>query len=288
VTATKVAARRLVLRTRPSVLSVVIGLIVGLVAWELVAQVFATTTPQGDRVMPSLLTVATTGFLGVSDYWTGGFGVEATSAGGAQSVEGAVLALTVNAAITFFRVLVGLSLAIIVGIGLGLLLSAVRPVRLSAGGVAEMFRMLPGLAMAPLFTLWFGATDLSAIMFVVFGVAFILIVGTTNAVTNLPPHIMEYPRTLGVWGLNMWLRVVVPAILPELRGTLVFGGLIAWTSVLAGEIYGLTSGLGWMLNETLRFSLVDRMVVVALIFSALALATMKALGALTSRLTRWA
>lgn len=281
-------ARRLLLRTRPSPLSVIVGLVVALVAWEVVAQVFAVTTPQGDRVMPSLVTVATTGLLGVSDYWSGGWGVTATSTGGAQSVPGAVLALSANSAVTLVRVVVGLLLSLVVGIGLGLLLSAVRPVRLSVGGLAEVFRMLPGLAMAPLFTLWFGATDLSAVLFVVFGVSFILIVGTTNAVANLSPHVTEYPRTLGVRGLNLWLRVVLPAILPELRGTLVFGGLVAWTSVLAGEIYGLTSGLGWMLNETLRFSLVDRMVVVALMFSALAFATMRLLGALASRVTRWA
>ncbi|WP_127819089.1 ABC transporter permease [Microbacterium sp. CPCC 204701] len=282
------SSRRLVLRTRPSALSVVAGLVVGLIAWEVVAQYFAAATAQGDRVMPSLLTVASSGVVGISDYWTGGWGVAATSAGGDQTVLGAVLALAANAGVTLARVVVGLALSLVVGVGLGLMLSAVRPVRLSAGGAAEMLRMLPGLAMAPLFTLWFGATDLSAILFVVFGVSFILIVGTTNAVANLSPHVLEYPRTLGVRGLNLWLRVVVPAILPELRGTLVFGGLVAWTSVLAGEIYGLTSGLGWMLNETLRFSLVDRMVVVAIVFSALALGTMKLLGGLVSRLTRWA
>jgi ABC-type nitrate/sulfonate/bicarbonate transport system permease component len=100
--------------------------------------------------------------------------------------------------------------------------------------------------------------------------------------------VLEYPRTLGIRGLNLWLRVVLPAILPELRGTLIFGGLVGWTSVLAAEMYGLTSGLGWMLSETLRFSLVDRMLVVTVVFSGLALLTMKLLGGLVSHITRWA
>ena len=282
------ATRGLVLRTRPSPISILVGLGVLLAGWEVGAQLMAALTAQGDRVMPSLVTVITEGLRGVGDYWPGGWGVQATSEGGARTVAGALLALAVNGGITLLRVAVGLSLAVGLGMGLGLLVSAVRPARLAIGGAAEMMRMLPALAMAPLFALWFGATDLAAVLFVVFGVAFIVLVGTTNAVTNLAPHVLEYPRTLGVRGLNLWLRVVVPAILPELRGTLVFAGLVAWTSVLAGEMYGLPSGLGWMLNETLRFSLVDRMVVVAVVFSALALATMKLLGALIGRVTRWA
>lgn len=280
--------RALVLRTRPSSVSILAGLVVLLAGWEVGAQLMAALTLQGDRVMPSLLTVVTQGLLGVGDYWQGGWGVAATSEGGAQTVAGALLALGANGVLTLLRVAVGLSFAVGLGMGLGLLVSAVRPARLAIGGIAEMIRMLPALAMAPLFALWFGATDLAAILFVVFGVAFIVLVGTTNAIANLAPHVLEYPRTLGVRGLNLWLRVVVPAILPGMRGTLVFGGLVAWTSVLAGEMYGLPSGLGWMLNETLRFSLVDRMVIVAVVFSALALATMKLLGALVDYVTRWA
>lgn len=280
--------RGLMLRTLTSPVSILIGMLVILAGWQVISTVIAAASPQGDRVMPSLFTVATSGFVGLSDYWTGGFGVPATQTGADQSIVGAVLALLANGAATLLRVVLGLSGAVIVGISLGLLASAVRPVRLSVGGVAEMMRMLPALAMAPLFTLWFGATDLAAVIFVIFGVAFVLLVGTITAIGNLPPHVTEYARTMGLSGSPLWVRVVLPAILPEMRGTIVFGGLVAWTSVLAGEMYGLQSGLGWMLNETLRFSLVDRMVVVAAMFSLLALGTMKLLGAVMSGLTRWA
>ncbi|WP_312170374.1 ABC transporter permease subunit [Microbacterium sp.] len=276
------------LRTTATPLSIVVGMVVIVAGWQVIAMIVAASSAQGDRVMPSLVTVATSGVLGLSDYWVGGFGVPATQTGADQSVAGAVLALIVNAGATLLRVVLGLAGAVIAGVGLGLLSSAVRPVRLSVGGVAEMMRMLPALAMAPLFALWFGATDLAVVLFVIFGVAFIVLVGTINAIGNLPPHVMEYARTMGLKGSPLWVRVVLPAILPEMRGSIVFGGLVAWTSVLAGEIYGLQSGLGWMLNETLRFSLVDRMVVVAAVFSLLALATMKLLGAAMNRLTRWA
>lgn len=279
---------RLTLRTRQSGLSVAVGAAVALGAWEVAARILAASTSQGDRVVPSLATAATQGLLGVSDYWVGGLGIPATSQGGAQTIAGTALALGANALITLARVVVGLAIAIAIGVGLGLLVAALRPVRLGVLGVSEVIRMLPALAMAPLYTLWFGASDLAAIVFIVFSVAFILLVGTVNAIGNLRPQVLEFPRTLGVRGPRLWTMVVLPAILPELRGSLVFGGLVAWTSVLASEMNGLTNGLGWMLAQTLRFSLVDRMVIVAVMFSGLALATMKLLGGGVGRLTRWA
>lgn len=280
-------ARRLTLRTRGSWVSVVVGLVSLVALWEIASIIVRSASEQGDRVMPSVITVATTGFIGLADYYAGGFGVQSTALGGEQSMAGAVLALVTNGAVTFGRAMSGLVISIVAGVLLGMLISAVRPIRLAAGGIAELLRMLPALAMAPLFTLWFGATDAAAILFVVFSVTFLVLVGTITAIGNLPASTLEYPRTLGVRGPQLWVRVVLPAILPELRGTLVFGGLVSWTSVLAGEMYGLRTGLGWMLSETLRFSLVDRMVIVALVFSALALLTMKLLGGAVSALTRW-
>ncbi|TPW78273.1 ABC transporter permease [Schumannella sp. 10F1B-5-1] len=279
--------RVLSLRTRGTVRSVLIGTAVALVLWEVAARILAATTAQGDRVLPSLTKVATDGFLGLGHYYKGGLGVSVATAGGDGSALASTLALVENAGVTLMRVGVGLVLAIALGIVLGLLVAAVRPVRLSVSGVSEVLRMLPALAMAPLFTIWFGATSLASVVFVVFSVAFIVLLATSNAVANLRPEVTEYPRTLGVRGVRLWTRVVLPAILPEIRGPLVFGGIVAWASVLASEMYGLQEGLGYMLNDTLRFSIIERMVVVAVVFSALALLTMKLLGALVDAVTRW-
>src|SRR5690606_38709296 len=111
-----------------------------------------------------------------------------------------------------------------------------------------------------------------------FGVMFIIFVAVTNAVRNIPPEVIEYPKTLGVSPLKLYTSVIFPAVLPEIRGPLMFGGLVAWTSALASELYGIQSGLGWMMGETLKFSLVAQMVVVAVIFSLLALITMRSLS----------
>lgn len=275
------------LRTRPKSWTLLAGAAIGLIAWEIAAQIIGRSGPQAAQVMPSISTIVTDGFLGLSNFFKGGFGISATANGGEASVQAALLALVTNGGVTLWRVLVGLVVGTALGALLGFLVSGLRPLRYGVTGVAELMRMLPTLAMAPLFTLWFGATTLASAIFIIFGVTFIIFVAVTNAVRNIPPEVIEYPRTLGVRGVKMYLMVIFPAVLPEVRGPLIFAGLVAWTSALASELYGIQSGLGWMLGETLKFSLVDQMVVIAVAFSALALATMRALGWVVGRVTVW-
>lgn len=275
------------LRTAPKTWTLLAGGIVGVVAWEIAAQVIGRSGPQASQVMPSVATIVTDGFMGLSNFFKGGFGIPATANGGELSVQAALLALLTNGWVTLWRVIVGLVVGAGLGALLGFLVSGLRPLRYGVTGVAELMRMLPTLAMAPLFTLWFGATTLASVIFIIFAVTFIMFVAVTNAARNIPPEVIEYPRTLGVRGVKMYLMVVFPAILPEVRGPLIFAGLVAWTSALASELYGIQSGLGWMLGETLKFSLVDQMVVIAVTFSALALATMRALGWLVGKATAW-
>jgi sulfonate transport system permease protein len=279
--------QRLTLRTRASTVSIILGTLLGLMAWEAASYLLATRTPQGSEVLPSLTTIATSGVLGLGHYYSGGLGISAATAGGDGHALAAGLALLANGLITLGRVLVGLAASVMLGMLLGLAIATLHPLRLAIAGIAELMRMLPALAMAPLFILWFGANSIAVSTFIVFAVTFIVLIATVNAVTNLPGYLIEYPRTLGVSGWRLHSRVMLPAILPEMRGALVFAGLVAWTSVLAAEMNGLQSGLGWMLNDALRFSRIDRMFVIAIVFSAMALATMKLLGSTVSSLTRW-
>lgn len=268
------------LRTRPKAWTLLLGALVGLLIWELSAQTLGKASPQAAQILPSLWIVVREGFTALS-----AFGPLADAH--PNSVPGALAALGSNGAITLWRVTLGLVIGAGLGVVLGLLVSGLRPLRHGVTGVAELMRMLPTLAMAPLFTLWFGATTSASVVFIVFAVTFVVLVGMTNAVRNVPPEVLEYPRTLGVGKVRLLVRVVLPAVLPEIRGPLMFAGLVAWTTSLASELYGIQSGLGWMLGQTLRFSLVDQMVVVAVIFSGLALVTMRLLGLLVTRLTAW-
>lgn len=269
------------LRTRPRRRSLVIGTLAGLVVWELLALLAGALTAQGDHVVPHLKVIVTEGITGLSHFYRGGWGPATTLQGAPDSVGLAALAVLQNGLVTLGRFVTGYLAALALGLPAGLLVGAARPVRLAAGGVAGLLRMLPLLAMAPLFTLWFGATSGASIGFVTFGAFWVVLLATANAVGNLPPHVTDYPRTLGLSRTRISTHIVLPAIVPELRGALVLAAGTAWACVLASELYGIQSGLGWALNQTLVYSLVDQMVLVAGLFAGLSLATSRLVDAVT-------
>ncbi|GLY17465.1 hypothetical protein Kisp01_44790 [Kineosporia sp. NBRC 101677] len=284
-----VAARRfgVALRTRPRNRALLAGVVAGIVLWQLLSLLVGATTEQGQNVVPPLQKILTSGITGLSHFYKGGWGPATTLQGAEDSVPLAVLAVVQNSLATAVRAWSGYLLAVGLGLPVGLLVAGAAPVRQAVSGVAGVLRMLPVLAMSPLFTLWLGATTSASIAFVTFGAFWVVLLATTNAVRNLPAQVTDYPRTLGLGPLRLRTHVILPAILPGLRGALMLAAGTAWACVLASELYGIQSGLGWALNQTLLFSLVDQMVVVAGVFVALSLASLRLVNHVTGRLTQW-
>ncbi|GAA3638988.1 hypothetical protein GCM10022223_67520 [Kineosporia mesophila] len=275
------------LRTRARGRALVAGSLAGLVLWQVLAVIVGAVTTQGAHVVPPLPTIFTSGITGLSHFYKGGLGPATTIEGAPDSPGLAALAVGQNGLVTWGRFWAGYLLAVGLGLPAGLLVAGARPVRHAVGGVAGLLRMLPLLAMAPLFTLWFGATGRAGVLFVTFGAFWVVLLATSNAVANLPAHVTDYPRTLGLGPVRLRTRVVLPAILPQLRGALMLAAGTAWACVLASELYGIQSGLGWALNQTLVYSLVDQMIVLALLFAGLSLASLRLIDAVTGHLTRW-
>lgn len=271
---------------RPS--RVLLGALGLVVLWELVALRFSRTLEHPEFVMPELTYVLRVGLPGLSDYYSGVFGGTPPGLGGSHSVWMGMAAIAEHAAISVWRVGAGLVVGTAIGVAGGIVMAALRPVRLATFGVANLARMLPLLALGPLFTLWFGPTTTSSIIFVAFATALTMLVATLTAVRNLDPDLLAYPRTLGLGNFTVYWRVALPAIVPELAASLTICGPLAWSVLLASELYGTQEGLGWMMGEALDFTLVDRITVIAATFIVLNFVTLKVMQALVARATRWA
>lgn len=276
------------IRTQFKPARVLVGTLVLVLLWEIVARVLTRGMANPQYVMPDLVYVARHGLPGISDYYRGMFGGALTSEGAPHSVRLGLTALLEHGLISSGRFVVGFVAGTAAGLAAGLMMSAVRPVRLATFGVANMLRMLPLLALAPLFTLWFGPNTLASVVFIAFVVALITIIGTLNAVQNLDPSTAEYARTLGVTRLATYRRVILPGILPELCATTLLCVPMAWSVLLASELYGIQTGIGWMMGQALAFTLVDRITVIAAVFIVLTFVSLRLVQFVNGRATSWA
>lgn len=257
-------------------------------AWQILSMLYRAEAVPGEPMVPGWQVLATKTFLSLSDYWQGGFGVQGVAQGGKPSYAAALLAVLGNSWDTAVRLYVGLAIGAIGGMVLGLAVSWSSWTRRLVEPPVQFLRTLPLLAMVPLFQLWFGTYFSGKVAFVAYGVGVIFFAGVVNAVRNVPQIYIDNARTLGASRLQLYRTVIIPAIFPELRATILLSLGTAWAAVLGAEYLGAQSGLGYIIVYSEQFAYLDRMFFVALLFILYASVTYAAFNALSLRLLRWA
>lgn len=161
------------------------------------------------------------------------------------------------------RVVIGYLLAVIVGIFSGLAIARYAFLDNTIGLSLTALQSIPSVAWVPLALLWFGITE-SAVLFIVILEAFIpCTLGVKTGVMLIPKPIIRAAQTLGSKNIDLYLRVILPAIIPQLISSLRLSWAFAWRALIAGELF--ISGLGIGQSLELGRSLADMSQVISMI-----------------------
>jgi sulfonate transport system permease protein len=264
------------------------GVLVVLAAlWQLASILMPYESVPGEPMIPGWQILATRTFLSLADYWQGGLGVPSVAQGGPRTYAGAALAVLSNSWDTSLRLFTGLTLGVAVGLVAGLAVSWSKWSRRIVALPAQIIRTFPMLALIPMFQLWFGATFLGMALFVAFAVGVIFFTGTVNAVGNVSDIHVDYARTQGASRIQIYRSVILPAMFPELRSSILLSLGTAWTAVIAAEFLGAQTGLGQIIVFAQYFGYVGRMFLVALFLLFYAAITYALFERASRRLTEW-
>ena len=127
---------------------------------------------------------------------------------------------------------------------------------------SHIARMLPLLALVPVFNLWFGNSNRGAVLFIAFATFAILFVATLTALANVPSYYVEYARALGAGRTRAYVTVVLPAGLPALRGGVLLALGFGWSMAIAAESLGQSVGLGHVVDRAQEFGQTNTLAVV--------------------------
>ncbi len=136
--------------------------------------------------------------------------------------------LSRHAGASLFRLAFGLGLGSVAGVSLGLLTGAAPLARTVIDPVLSFFRMVPGMAVAPLLLVWFGPGDRTIVAAVALTVMWVTMGSASDARI----------RSLRGASIDLTLEVVA-----GMRAAL----LLAWLTVLAVETVVSSTGLGSMI-----------------------------------------
>ena len=141
----------------------------------------------------------------------------------------------------------GFAIAAVSGILLGVAIGWWRNVRDLLEPVIEILRPIPPLAWIPLAMLWFGLGFKPAVFLIWLGAFFPILLNTVLGMESTPKKLVEVAKTLGASSGQILFKVCVPFAAPSIMAGLRIGIGIGWMCLVAAELTGSNSGLGYMI-----------------------------------------
>ncbi|MEO6804008.1 MAG: ABC transporter permease [Granulicella sp.] len=150
---------------------------------------------------------------------------------------------------SLFRVSWGFGLAVITAIPLGMVIGWYARAEMAFSPIIQLLRPISPLAWIPIAILWFGVGDLSAIFLIFLGSFFPLLLTAMNAVGGVPAVYVNAGRNFGLRPVDLFVRILYPASVPQLIIGLRITLGIAWLVVVAAEMIAVNSGLGFLIVD---------------------------------------
>ncbi len=115
--------------------------------------------------------------------------------------------------------------------------------------LVEVLRPIPPLAWIPLSILWFGVGDTQNQFIIFLGIFFPILLNTISGVKGVEPNLVRAARCFGADEAAVLRRVVLRAALPQIVTGVRIGLGVGWMALVAAELVGANSGLGFMIND---------------------------------------
>ncbi len=154
------------------------------------------------------------------------------------------------------RILIGFAIALFGAVVFGIAAARYGRMYEYIKTTMDLLSSIPPIAWTPVAILWFGIGDAPAFFIVFLGAFFPMFTSVYSGINRADSELKNAARTLGAKPSFVVRSVTFPAALPQILTGIKTGIGVAWFNVIAAELIGVRSGLGYkiQLNRTLLFS----------------------------------
>jgi NitT/TauT family transport system permease protein len=175
------------------------------------------------------------------------------------------------------EVLLGLGLGASLGFAGGMVLGESPRLRRVLMPYVVLTQVVPKLALAPLFIVWFGFGWLPTVVITALICFFPLLENTATAMQQVDPQRLELFRMLRASRWQTLWRLKIPAGLPAVMAGLRVAVVLAWVGAVVAEFIGASKGLGALIigaqgsmDTPLMFAVLAVITVLGVVFYKLA------------------
>lgn len=159
------------------------------------------------------------------------------------------------------RVLIGYSLASVVGVLLGMLIGTNKYAMRALDPLFQVLRTVPPLAWLPISLAIFQQAQPSAIFLIFITAIWPIILNTAAGVQNIPVQYRNVARVLALNPLEYFFRIVLPACVPHMFTGLRIGVGMSWLAIVAAEMVQGGTGIGFFIWDSYNSSLLSDTIV---------------------------
>lgn len=163
------------------------------------------------------------------------------------------------------RVAVGFSLAVIVGIGLGILIGSNQFIYDAVDPIFQVLRTVPPLAWLPIALAAFQQSNPSAIFVIFITAIWPIIINTTVGVQQIPQDYRNVARVLRLSQQKYFFKILFPAAVPYIFTGLRIGIGLSWLAIVAAEMLVGGVGIGFFIWDSYNSSATSE-IILALIY----------------------
>jgi NitT/TauT family transport system permease protein len=157
--------------------------------------------------------------------------------------------VSAGAWVTTQEIIAGYLLAIVVSIPLALAVAYSRFVENAIYPVVVFLQIIPKIAIAPLFIIWFGFGFAPKLLLVFLLSFFPIVVSSIAGFKSADRDVMDFARTTGAGRLRMFMKISLPQALPHIFTGLKVGAALAATAAVVAEFVASDKGLGYLLLQ---------------------------------------
>jgi len=168
--------------------------------------------------------------------------------------------LFIHIMVSLWRVLIGLSIAIVISVPLGFLLGGWFT------GIADifdpLFRILSQVnpfSLMPIFILFFGIGEGAKLAVVTWVCIWPLLYNTISGVRRVDPILIKTALSMKINNLDMARKVLLPGAKPSIFLGLRLGVEMSFFMLIAAEMIGATAGVGWLFHNSAMNNQIPRM-----------------------------
>jgi NitT/TauT family transport system permease protein len=193
----------------------------------------------------------------------------------------------IHVGVSLARALAGFFLAVIFAIPLGFLMGWYNRFEKYTDLFMQTLRNTSTFALFPIFLLLFGLGEASKVAIIFYAATWQLLINTISGVKNIDPLYIKAAKSMGATDRQLFSKVILPASLPSIVSGARLGIKIAFMTVIAAEMIGARSGLGFFIQNAQFNFMIPEMYAGVLILAVIGVVLNYLLVWLENKATSW-